>query len=231
MSQDAFHQLSELPDDANRGSFDRQLNEVEDGFVGAALVVVESMPGLSASFLDAEVAAIDRAREMAADVGARIRQVEDAGFILLAREAPVGRDLRRLVAILRLATDIERSANLLRHVSESVEHLDARQLPEGLRVKLREMAERSADVLRAGIDAWRARDGLALTEVDELDELVDSLQISLLEDAADERRLGNELMAIGLIARYYERIADHGVALAKDTAFVVTGQRIASPSA
>lgn len=211
---------------AVRGEFDKRLSDLDDAFVQSALVVVDAMPDFTRAFLEADLDAIGGARAMAEQVSAAIHAVEDAGFVLLAREAPVGRDLRRLVAILRLATDIDRSANLLRHVVESAEHLDARQLPEGLRTKMREMADRSTDVLRAGLDAWRQRDGLAITDVDRLDEVVDSLQLSLLEEASAQQKVGSDLMAIGLIARYLERIADHGVALARDAAFVVTGERV-----
>lgn len=230
MSEDAFHLLQQPVEGANRGDFERRMNDLEDAFVAAALAVVEAMPDLTQSFLDGDVEAVAGARVMSDTVSESIRRVEDEGFVLLAREAPVGRDLRRLVAILRLATDVERSANLLKHVSESAEHMDARQLPESLRGKIRELAERSTEVLRAGIDAWRTRDGLAIADVDEMDEAVDRLQLTLLEDASDGHRLGSEMMVIGLIARYFERIADHGVALAKDTAFVVTGERVTTKS-
>jgi phosphate uptake regulator len=35
---------------------------------------------------------------------------------------------------------------------------------------------------------------------------------------------------LGLVARYLERIADHGVAIARDTAFASTGERVTLPS-
>lgn len=225
MSEDAFQMLQRPVEAGNRPEFDRRMNQLDDAFVSAALSVVEAMPGLTASFLDGDVSAVEDARLMAAVVADGIRRVEDEGFVLLARESPVGRDLRRLVAILRLATDVERSASLLKHVSEAAQHMDARVLPESLRGNIRELAARSADVLRAGIDAWRSRDGSAMDAVDEMDETVDQLQLQLLEAASAGQRDGAEMMVIGLIARYFERIADHGVALAKDATFVVTGER------
>ncbi|HEX9889682.1 MAG TPA: PhoU domain-containing protein, partial [Nitriliruptorales bacterium] len=81
------------------------------------------------------------------------------------------------------------------------------------------------DVFRAGIDAWRRRDGLMVTEVDALDTQVDRLQEVLLEEAATLADTGGGMLVLGLIARYYERIADHGVAFAHDATFVVTGDR------
>ncbi len=209
-----------------RLTFDEKLNHVEDVFVRAALRVAEAMPKLTGSFLDGDKSAVALGKAMAHEVRTGIREVEDEGFVLLAREAPVGRDLRRLVALLRLATDIERSASLLLHVAEAANHLDPRGLPENLRATLRELADASNDVFRAGIDAWRQRDALAITDVDELDHRVDSLQIAVLDQSSAANRLGEELLVLGLVARYLERIADHGVALARDVAFVVTGERV-----
>ncbi len=209
-----------------RQTFDEKLNHVEDLFVRAALRVSESMPQLSGAFLDGDREAVTTGQEMAADVHSLIREVEDEGFILLAREAPVGRDLRRLVAILRLATDIERSGSLLLHVSEAALHLDPRGLPESLRQTLRELVTASDEVFRAGVDAWRGRDALAISDVDALDHRVDALQVTVLDESSATERLGEELLVLGLVARYLERIADHGVALARDVAFVVTGERV-----
>ncbi len=209
-----------------RLSLDEKLNHVEDLFVRAALRVSEALPELSDSFLDGDRDAVAHAEQMSQDVKAAIREVEDEGFVILAREAPVGRDLRRLVALLRLATDIERSGSLLLHVSEAAHHLDPRGLPESLRATLRELAAAADEVFRAGIEAWRRRDGLAVAEVHQLDERVDQLQVAVLDQSSATDHLGEELLVLGLVARYLERIADHGVALARDVAFVVTGERV-----
>ncbi len=213
-----------------RLTLDEKLNDIEDRFVRAAVLVAEALPELTGSFLDGDREAVAQAEHMAEQVRDLVREVEDEGFIILAREAPVGRDLRLLVALLRLATDIERSASLLLHVSEAANHLDPRGLPESLRTTLRELAVASAEVFRAGIDAWRQRDGLAVTDVDELDHRVDKLQVAVLDESSATERLGEELLVLGLVARYLERIADHGVALARDVAFVVTGERVSTSS-
>lgn len=151
--------------------------------------------------------------------------MEDRGFLLLAREAPVGGDLRRLVAILRLVLAVERSGALLRHAAETVAGLDPAGLPDDLRELLDRLATASADVFRQGIDAWRQRDGLAVHEVDHADRDVDGLRQRLLVRAA-QLASAADTMALGLLGRYYERIADHGVAFARDGAFVVTGLRL-----
>lgn len=162
---------------------------------------------------------------MAADVNERCRRVEDEGFLLLAREAPVSGDLRRLVAMLRLVWAVERSAALLRHVAETTERFDARLLPLQVRQQVEELAVRAAEVFRQGVDAWRLRDGLAITELDRRDAQVDVIAQGLMTRSEEQVDSPADLLMLGLLARYFERIADHGVAFAQHGTFAVTGER------
>lgn len=209
-----------------RADFHGQLDAMDDAFVRSAFEVGEALPRLTAGFLDGDPAVGRAAIELSTRVGQAVEHIEDTGFLLLARQAPVAGDLRRLVALLRLTTDVDRSAALLKHVCLTLERFDPRLLAPELQRQLGELADRSTQVFAAGIDAWRRRDPVAVTDVDDADEDVDRLQQLLLDRAAEVDEGGDEMLVLGLLARYYERIADHGVAIAQDAAFVATGERV-----
>lgn len=209
-----------------RADFHGQLDAMDDAFVRSAFEVGEALPRLTAGFLDGDLAVGRAAIELSTRVGQAVEHIEDTGFLLLARQAPVAGDLRRLVALLRLTTDVDRSAALLKHVCLTLERFDPRLLAPELQRQLGELADRSTQVFAAGIDAWRRRDPVAVTDVDDADEDVDRLQQLLLDRAAEVDEGGDEMLVLGLLARYYERIADHGVAIAQDAAFVATGERV-----
>ncbi len=209
-----------------RGAYAARLDGIDDELTGGALVVAESMPRITRGFLAADRTVLDEARSLADDVRERCRWVEEQGFILLARESPVSGDLRRLVAMLRLVYDAERSGRLMRHVAEGVEKVDARQLPPAVRQQLEELAHRSSEVFLRGVDAWRQRDALAVHEIDELDANVDTLRLGLIRHAQDLHGAPGEVVFLGLLGRYFERLADHGVAFAQHATFVVTGERV-----
>jgi phosphate uptake regulator len=124
---------------------------------------------------------------MNGEVTARCRRGEEQGFLLLAREAPVAGNLRRLVSILRLVFAVERSASLLRHVAETLDRVDPRFLPADVRSQVEELAAGCAVVFTRGLEAWRRRDGLAVREIDGLDDQVDTLRDGLL--AVAEHRM------------------------------------------
>lgn len=209
-----------------RGDFSLWLDEIDDELTGAALLVAETMPRIIRAVLVADRAVLAEASALSADVRERCRRVEQQGFLLLAREAPVSGDLRRLVAMLRLVHDAERSGRLLRHVAEGVERLDARLLPAAVRQQLEELADRSLEVYRGGVDAWRQRDALAVYDLDRLDGDVDTLRAGLVARAQELEGAASEVMVLGLLGRYFERLADHGVAFAQHVTFVVTGERV-----
>lgn len=224
MSDNRTH-IPENPGEV-RVDFHTALDELDDLFVTTGLRVADAVNRLSERFLAGDTDAIEEATELSIDAGRHCEGIEERAFVILARESPVSGDLRRLVALLRTTTDVDRSASLLKHVLESLERMDPRMLPDSVRSQVAELAERSAEVFAAGMDAWRRGDPDAVLEVDHADEAVDSLQLGLLDRVSELDESGNELLVLGLIARYYERIADHGVSIAQDAAFVATGDRV-----
>jgi phosphate transport system protein len=211
-----------------RLAFRRTLEGIDELFTAAAVAVGEAMPGFHRAYLAGDRRVIDDARALARRTASEMAGVEQSAFVLLAREAPVGRDLRRLVAILRLVHDVERSAALLRHVCETLRRLDPRTLPPRLLSFVEELGGRATEVYVRGVEAWRRRDALAVSEVDELDELVDGLQLRVYAELSSIVGLGEAPLVVGLVTRYYERLADHAVTISRDAAFVATGDRVVS---
>lgn len=208
-----------------RRDYHAWLERIDDELIGAAVLVEEALPRTVAGFLGGDRTCPVATRALVHDVHDRAREVEEQGFLLLAREAPVAGDLRRLVGILRLITAVERSASLLGHVADTADTVDPSALPEPVVRQVEELARHATTVFRMGVDAWRQRDGLALGETIDADEAVDRLARGLV---AQREQLHDpaQLIALGLLARYLERIADHGVSFAQHGTFAVTGERV-----
>lgn len=208
-----------------RHDYHRRLQEVEDLLLERALEIVELMPRVSRALTSGDASIEQVAAGLRDRVADACVEVEDGCFRLMALQTPVAGELRTIVAVLRLVTHVDRSSALLAHVAASTGQMGAADLPEELRVLINDIANRSAEVFRAGLDAWRARDAEAIDDVVELDEAVDTLQVELLTRGREIDLANEQLVGLGLLARYYERIADHGVAFARDVVFVVTGHR------
>lgn len=214
---------------ASREAFDRRLEALDRRFVAAASLVAEVAERIGDTAPPAVRGLVEDVQDAFAQVAVACEELEQEGFVLIARQAPVGGDLRLLIGLLHVTVDVERAAAGLRHVLQGMARLEAVALAPDHSTLLRRLSGRSALVFRLGLEAWRSRDALAVTEVDGTDEEVDRLSHRVLAEASllDE---GVAAVVLGQLARHHERVADHGVALAREVAFVVTGERVALPS-
>jgi len=161
----------------------------------------------------------------------RAARLEDAAFTTMAREAPVGGDLRATVAIIRSTYDLLRAGRLVSHIVDNLNILSPdTTLSESRESDLRQLCEVAIGVFSGGVRAWRERDVLAVGELRVLDEQAsehrDRLFVELPADLGARRTV-----AYILLCRYLERLADHGVNLAAQLAWSVTGDRVAGHSA
>ena len=209
----------------SRLAFSQQLDALDRELVGVAMVVSDLIVPVTQGFLDADVPAAHQAIALDVGVDQRCEALEEECFALLARESPVAGDLRRVVAVLRAIADVERSGDLLRHVAESLAWVH----PPSMRAELRDLIGRlghvSGGVFARAVRAWREHDALAAVELQELDDEVDLLQKSLLTELYLGGQTVEEAVSLALICRYYERIADHGVEMGRQVAYVLTGDR------
>jgi phosphate transport system protein len=145
--------------------------------------------------------------DLTADVELLVWQELDA-------ENATGASLRHLVGILLILPELERSGDLAEHIAQrAVTNLGAQMSPLSRGIVQR-MAEVALEMWRDAADAYvdRTAQAMALREADE--------EIDLLHD-----RLTNEIAAetmptaigaqVTLLARFYERLGDHAVNLAR----------------
>jgi len=209
----------------SRGAFHEQLDEVDSEIVAVATIVAELIRPVTAAFLAGDRPAAAAALTADAEVDQRCERLEEQCFELLARQSPVAGDLRRLVAALRAAADVDRSAELLGHVAESLSWVHPPSMRPALREMVGQMGGVTADVFAGAVAAWRDTDALAAVDLQRLDDQVDLLQKTVLTELYLGGQTVEEAVSLALICRYYERIADHAVELARLVTYVVTGER------
>jgi len=174
----------------------------------------------------------DRARAeevIYADRAVDQRHVEVQHGILttIALQAPVGRDLRLLTAFLHSALHLERMADHAVSVARGAIRLIEMPREESIVGLLVEMAEHARDVGRTSMKALLTLDESLAQQVAVADDRVDRLELRIFEElvgnaGADASRLPWAAQMIGL-SRGIERYADHGVDIAEQAVFAVTG--------
>ena len=153
--------------------------------------------------------------------------LEHRAFSLLARQAPVAGELRTVVAVLRMTFELERMGDLAAHVAKIARlRYPEKAVPEALHANFARMAEVADGMITVATATLEKRDADSALELAESDEEMDALrqdQFKLL--LGDEWTFGVEkAVDCALLGRYYERIADHAVAMGRRIIYVLTGE-------
>ena len=151
----------------------------------------------------------------------------DAEILLVGNVVP-GRDIALVLASTRIARNLERMADQCVTIAKLVQ-AGGNDGPEATAVRdsLEEMGRRGERMLEAATDALSRRDAARAQQLDELDNLVDDLNRSVVEqvlDLAGDRACREWGLRMVLVARALERIADNAVDIAEQASYVVTGE-------
>ena len=160
------------------------------------------------------------------DLDAFRDEIEGRAFELLATQQPVAGDLRMLVATLRMVADLERMGDLAVHVAKIARmRMPDQAVPPTLRPTIANMAETAERMVDETVRILATRDIDAARQLEAEDEEMDRLRRSMFRILlADDWDYGVEpAIDLALLGRYYERIADHAVSMARRVIYLVTG--------
>lgn len=147
---------------------------------------------------------------------------------LIAKQQPVGQDLRRIVGAIRLAIDLERVADIATNIVEQ-----ARLLPRPLikpLVDIPKMVDLASSMLVDSLNALINSDVALANEVWHRDDLVDDLCERILVELRGmmsvDASLVPKALPLLIVAIQIERIADHATNIAETVAYIATGTKI-----
>ncbi len=131
------------------------------------------------------------------------------------QERPVqGNELRYLVGLLLIIPELERSADLAEHVAQrAVEHLGTSMSPRSRGI-VQLMTEVANEMWRQAADAFGQRARVA-ERLATADEEMDILHARLTLEVGAEEMPTAIAAQVTLLARFYERLGDHAVNLAR----------------
>ena len=155
--------------------------------------------------------------------------VEEECLKMLALHQPVAVDLRRIVAALKINTELERMADLAEDIAERAAHLARLQDIPGLH-NLQRMTDVTTSMVRQSLDAFVNLDARLARLVCRLDDEVDRYNAQMIEELIAMMQKSPELVEPGLsmfsAVRHLERIADHATNVAEDVVYLVEGEII-----
>jgi phosphate transport system protein len=210
-----------------RDQYQQQLDAILDELVQMTGGVRDALKKATHALLTADVSEAEAVITGDLAIDAARERIEEESFDILARQNPVAGDLRMLVASLRMVSDLERMGDLSVHVAKVCRlRYPTNAVPDILVPTITDMAKTADEMIASAAEIVETRDVAAALELEAADDEMDTLRRSmfrtLLSESWDE---GVEpAVDMALLGRYYERIGDHAVSMARRIVFLVTGQ-------
>lgn len=215
-----------------RDAYIDQLDAIFDDLAGIARRVQVAVGQATKALMTGDASIAEQVISADIDIDRAREQVEENAFSLLSLQQPVARDLRTVVAALRMVAELERMGDLSVHVAKVARlRVPDVAVPEDARPTMVRMAAVAEDMVARVCEVISGRDVEAAIALGRADEEMDQLRrASFAELLSDDWSHGVEAAVdIALLGRYYERIADHAVSIANRVIFVVTGHNPTQP--
>jgi phosphate transport system protein len=211
-----------------RDVFHDELDGIGAGVAEMIRLVAAAMESATAALLDADLPRAERVIDADTRVDALRVDLEDRTFQMIARQQPVATDLRLLITTLHLVSDLERMGDLALHVAKIARlRFPEAAVPEEARDVIAQMGQVARSLVHKVADVVDGRDIELAKEIEAEDDSMDALRRKLFTLVLSPRWSHGTEAAIDmtLLGRYYERYADHAVAVARRMIFIVTGER------
>lgn len=210
-----------------RKTFHDALDEMRTDVIRIAALVTEQIGAATHALLSADLTAAERVIENDAPIDALAQDLGDRCYVILARQQPMASDLRTIMAILRIIPDLERSGDLMKNVAKATRRLYPLELEPKIRGIISQMGLQATRQMRLAVDAFADVDpaeAAALADMDDtMDELTKSLFRAILSSLTPDEGELQKAMQLALVARFYERVADHAVNIADRVHFLLHG--------
>ncbi len=190
--------------------------QIDDKVLHMFALVSEGITAATEAFVGVDVEA---ARRLVADdpfideLQSRIETLVEQR--LLSGEAIQPRDARSMLAVLRIVPELERAGDLVEHIALRTPQRLAAEIPPASRAHLEEMGRVAAEMWRLAADAFADTDSSAAERLRRRDDSLDDLHVRLTEELAASDISVAMAMEMGLVARFYERLGDHAVNVAR----------------
>ncbi len=213
--------------DELRKGFHQQLDDARNELAQLAAMVIERISRATAILLDGDLEDANQLIQDDDEMDARSITLEDRCYQLLALQAPVARDLRQLVGIVKMVGEVERSADLTVNIAKSARRIYGHDLDPRMRGLIARMGEQAQQLFTAALESFQENDDAKAAAIDDMDSYLDGLQREvvrvILEKHADSQIDLQVAIQMAMVARFYERIGDHAVNIGERVRYLVTG--------
>lgn len=156
--------------------------------------------------------------------------IDDTSTQMIVRHAPAAVDLRLLLSVRQIVSDLERVGDEAKKIAKAARPIiesESRFVPK---VELHHVCAKAVSMLRAALDAFVRRDPSASTTIMRQDKEVDAIFKGIVRQLAtymmEDPRLITRSLDVLFIAKSIERVGDHATNVAEQVVYLVKGRDV-----
>lgn len=210
-----------------REVYQEQLGKLTDELASMSRMSGTAMDSATTALLETDLSLAERVIDEDLQIDEARSRAEELAFGLLALQAPVAGDLRTVISTIHAAEDLERMGDLALHVAKTARRRHPQPvLPEEVRPYFADMGRVAGKLAERVHDVVRSQDLEAARGLEDDDDEMDDLHRHLFTMMMSPEWSHGVAAAVDvtLLGRFYERFADHAVAVARRVVFIVTGK-------
>ncbi len=204
-----------LPGRRERQEFDRELEVIEAKVMELFAMVAEDLPRATDVLLNGSTEAVQALAERDQVIDALYPAIEELADREILLQQPVASDLRFLISVLRVVPELERSHDLIVDIARRGNLILSQDLSVRGRGLIEHMGNLASQMWSQAVTCWCERDRSAAGALGERDDEMDVLYASLMAELASGGMTLPVTMELTLVARFYERLADHAFNIAR----------------
>ncbi len=211
--------------------FDEELGRLRTHVLQMGGMVETQVSSAIEAYSSGEVASVKSIVEADRKINDLEKAIDDDCAHVIAKRQPTASDLRLVLGISKIVTDLERAGDEAKKIAKGVRRIyEAGHLPSQYGIGIRHLAEAALNLVRQSLDAFARRDVPLAQEVIKADSDVDtefkSIIRQLITHMMEDPRTITTSIEIISIARAIERIGDHAKNVAEQVVFIVEGRDI-----
>jgi phosphate transport system protein len=210
-----------------RSAFQDELDNVSQSLVDLTIMVSDSIVKSSKALLTADLKLAEEVIATDAKIDDYQHDLDTRIIDIIARQQPVASDLRALITALRMSADLERMGDLSHHIAKvaRLRHPN-NAIPNDLVLAFTEMGYVAEKLATKVATVITTRDTDMALQVEKDDDEMDDLHRKVISGIINNGPgiTIESAIDLTLLGRYYERFADHTVAVARRVYFLVKGE-------
>jgi phosphate transport system protein len=210
-----------------RTAFHKRLREIQDDVLAMGSMVSKAMLRSIDALKNRE---LELAHQIVTDdkkINQKRFEIEEKCIELIATQQPMASDLRIILAVLNIVSEVERIGDYAEGIAK-IAIMIGDEPPLKPLIDIPRMAEQTVDMLRRSLDAFVNRDAetakIISAEDDIIDQLYDQVFRELLVFMAEDPKTITRATRLIWVAHNLERAADRVTNICERVVFVVTGK-------